>query len=204
MLTIWLTFGVQCTVNHSEAGVPAPSQTLRGPEAPDWPCPERTPRAGLVQQTRAENPNVLLRVNLHWAAGHLRGARPQRQSMGLRQGQPRSHAGPPQGKTEGGCERHIWETHLVFVANFWLHWWLSVQGSINCIFNKKKKTRTRCCLKYCAMHHLLTRFVFYCIIITVLLWSFLRPTEVLFHTLRSACPRLWRTPLRSRAWNWLM
>lgn len=150
MLTIWLTFGVQCTVNHSEAGVPAPSQTLRGPEAPGWPCLERTPRAGLVQQTRAESPNVLLRVSLHWAAGHLRGARPQRQTMDLRQGQPRSHAGPPQGKREGGCERHIWETHVVFVANFWLEdikkrrsSSLSVQGYINYIFNKKKRKQER-------------------------------------------------------------
>lgn len=76
-------------------------QTLRGHEASDWPRVERTPGAGLSQQARAESPNVPVRVGLHRAAGHLRGARPQRQSLDLRQGQPRPHAAPPQGKREG-------------------------------------------------------------------------------------------------------
>lgn len=74
-------------------------QAVCGPEASLQPGTESPPAAGLPQQTRAQRPDVPVRVGVHGAAGCVRGPRAQGQSVDLRQGQLRSHTGHPQGET---------------------------------------------------------------------------------------------------------
>lgn len=80
------------------AELPFALQAFCGPKASLRSHIERPSAAGLPQQAWAEHPNFPVRVGLHRAPGHLRGTRPQGQSVDLRQGQLCSHTGHPQGE----------------------------------------------------------------------------------------------------------
>lgn len=95
-------------------------QAVCGPEASIQPGTESPPAAGLPQQTRAQHPDVPVRVGVHGAAGRVRGPRAQGQSVDLRQSQLRSHTGHPQGEAAPPGTSSVFRSHCFQYEDFCL------------------------------------------------------------------------------------